>query len=84
MHLGSKLSKCQKWKVLSTMIDALVTVSSAVSPYLLSLKHWTHESPKIRATCCPRPGEAKSYDGSWSRTGKIGTTTSDKVTDILI
>lgn len=46
LHLRSKLSKCQKWKVLYTMIDALVTVSSVVSPYLLSLKHWTYESPK--------------------------------------
>lgn len=65
------------------MIDALVTVSS-VSPDLLSLKHWTYESPKISPTCCPRPGGAKSYDGSWSRTVKIWTISNYKVTDILI
>lgn len=49
--------------------------------------HWNtgHTSPpKIRPTCCPRPSEAKSYDGSWSRTVKIWTITNYKVTDILI
>lgn len=84
LHLRSELSKCQKWKASYTMIDALVTVSTIVSPYLLSLKHWTYEPPKIRPTCCPRPSEAKSYDGSWSRTVKICTITNYKVTDILI
>lgn len=80
-HLLNKLSKCPKWKVLYAVINALVTVSSAVSSFTETLDI---RVPKNKADMLSETRRAKSYDGSWSRTVKIWTISNDKVTDILI